>query len=210
MLPPPIPGASKNGNASADDLEDKLASGPATPGAAKNSKDDDKIPASVKNVLKNLKAKTDDLTLDDLNAAREAVARLDALIDIEKRLAELDKVKKDRETQNNKNMMAAIPASALIPPMSYTPPPQAPGSQQQMPSYFPSSSIDVTRIEGSNDHYLAFVKEGDTVRQVQTGDHLNDGSLVLGVSPRGIELKRDGTSRMVQVKDVQAVFSEAQ
>jgi hypothetical protein len=191
------------------------------PGADKDKDDEDsedgkpktKVPDSVKNVLKTLKVKTEDLTLDDLNAAREAVAKLDALIDIEKRLFELDKVRREREKDNNQGMFGAIPASALgahaYAQQAIMPPPQpVAAATPAMPIYMQPSTVDVERIEGSNSHYSAFIKEGDTVRQVKIGDKLSDGSVVESISPRGVELKRDKSSHLVQVKDVHTVFGD--
>jgi hypothetical protein len=90
-------------------------------------------------------------------------------------------------------------------PASFTPPP----IQEIKPAIMqpPPSTIDVVQVSGSNNHYVALIKEGDQLRQVRAGDHLNDNSVVLGVSKLGVELQRgDKPARMIEVKDVQSVF----
>jgi len=162
---------------------------------------DIKVPDSVKAVVKHLGTATDNITLDDLNAAREAIARLDVLIDIEKRLADLDKIREERE---KKSMAAAIPASALAMPTpshSFEAPP---------PSSRPRSSslniTDVVYIEGSNGHYAALVKEEAGTLLVHAGEHLQDGTVILAITPEGVELENGNTKRLLQVKSVQALF----
>ena len=78
-----------------------------------------KVPDSVKEVMKRLD-NNNIVTLDDLNSARQAVARIEALIDIEKHISELEKIRSDREdggsTKSSKTLASNIPASALNPP----------------------------------------------------------------------------------------------
>ena len=155
---------------------------------------DAKVPDSVKDVIKHLSNKAEDITLDDLNAAREAVAKLDALIDIEKRLVDLDKIRNEREKENDKKIADAIPKTALMPPPSYMPPPMPVERSSEpkvaaMPKPMPVE-LEIIRIEGSNSHYGALVKDGDTTHLVHAGDHLSDGSVVLSVSTQGVELQR--------------------
>jgi hypothetical protein len=177
----------------------------------KDPKDDTpeiKIPDSVSDVIKHLSAKKEDITLDDLNAAREAIAKLDALIDIEKRLQDLDKIRDERNKEKEKQLVDAIPKTALAPPPSYMPPPPTrEGPPRAMP--VPMSMIDVVRIEGSNGRYGALVKDGDAVRLVHVGDHLSDGSVVVAVTTQGVEFARDDKTHLAQVKDVQAVFGDS-
>ena len=203
--PAPIPTSAVAPEIKLPDLSTPL------PGDKKDIKINDplgaKVPDSVKDVIKKLNVKSEDITLDDLNNAREAVAKLDALIDIEKRLVDLDKIKTEREESNKNALMAALPASALTPPPSFMPPPVN-QEARQMPVFTPPpSNVDVERIEGSNRHYAALVKEGDNSHLVRAGDKLNDGSTVVSVTPRGVELQRgDKAMHLVEVKDVETVF----
>lgn len=169
---------------------------------------DVKIPQSVKDVVKHLSNETSDITLDDLNDARQAIARLDALIEIEKHLADLDKIRQERE---GKSLASAIPASALRPvaglqPISLQPPPlPMPTSAAPIRS---SSNYEVERIEGGAGHFTAFIKGPDgTVKPVHEGEHLSDGSIVISIGAQGVGIDHDKTMHLLPVKDVQAVFS---
>ena len=74
----------------------------------------------------------------------------------------------------------------------------------------PPANIDVVRIEGSNHHYAALIKEGDNTRLVHAGEKLNDGTTVVSVTTRGVELQRgDKAAHLVAVKDVQSVFGNS-
>jgi type IV pilus biogenesis protein PilP len=189
----------------APDAEVKMAEMPGI--APATSKKDDllqnvKIPDSVKTVVKQLTVTTKDMTLNDLNAAREAVAKLDALLDIEKRLTDLEKIRKERE--GGRSFAEAIPASALMPPGGAG---AMPRQTNAMP--MPPSSPDVERIEGTNGHYAAVVKSGTASKIVHVGDRLDDGSTVLAITADGMELEKGKTRHLVRVKDVQGVFGSS-
>ncbi len=186
---------------------------------AKSDKDDKdekgniKVPDSVKSVVKRLNKTTDSITLEDLNSAREAVAKLDILIDIEKRLTDLASIRQERD---EKTMVSAIPASALgmkIPPQAppmVLPPAAMQGAEVMpiTPVFVPPSPVEVTRIVGVSGNYAATVKVGEgkptTVRQ---GDKLSDGSVVQSITNRTVTLLKDNKTRSVSVKDVAVVFS---
>lgn len=90
--------------------------GEETKGKAESKKEPRKkgdIPDSVKGVIDRLNSTTDDVSLEDLNEAREAVVKLDVLIDIEKRLTDLSKIRQERAPKVPAALAAAIPASAL-------------------------------------------------------------------------------------------------
>ncbi|MGE3623395.1 MAG: hypothetical protein AB7H77_05945 [Bdellovibrionales bacterium] len=180
---------------------------------AKKDDGDDKTPESVKGVRRQLTESSDGITLDVLNNAREAIAKLDALIDIEKRLSDLEKIRQERDEANKATLAAAIPATALAPPPIYSPPPSMNASESRpapVPFVPPPSPVDVVRIEGSNNRYAAVIKEGDSTRTIHAGDKLPDGSVVLSISKRGVELQRNNRdARLVQVKDVQTVFGNS-
>lgn len=173
---------------------------------------EDKVTDSAKSVVKRL-GSADNVTLDDLNSARQTVAKIEALIDIEKHLNELDKIRSEHEG-NHPSMSGAIPASALN---AYQPPMQAAASmpmmmpmpmaasvvQTPMPTL---SNIDVTRIIGGGGHFSAVIKGGDgQVKTVEVGDHV-DGATVISIMSTGVELERNNSKRVVHVKNVQTVF----
>ncbi|MER2519576.1 MAG: type II secretion system protein N [Bdellovibrionales bacterium] len=158
---------------------------------------------------------TEAATLEDINVARQAVAKLEALIDIERRLSELDKVKNER-VRGSSAMAAAIPASALLPL------PAAKSSVSN--SIKPSSSDDtksvsftsvsfgasheLNRIVGSNGRYRAIIKSGEGAEKTyRLGDKLNDGSVIQDITPTSVELKRDGKKSSLRIKGVDMVFN---
>ena len=165
---------------------------------------DSKPPSSVKDVVKRFDNATDDVTLDDLNTARQAIAKLDALIDIEKHLAELDKVRKDRVGKSATAAPLPIPASALMPTV-----PMAPTAPQPMAFIprSPSSVFDVLQIVGGAGTYAAIVKSSDgKTSTIHAGDHLSNNTMVHAIMPTGVEIIQGTTKRLVRIKDVGPVY----
>lgn len=174
-----------------------------------------KVPASVKGVVKRLNTATKDVTIEDLNSAREAVIKLDVLIDIEKRLNDLTTLRQEREEKEG-SFSGDIPAGALggkMPPPSLslsafpnsTPPSVPPVS---MPLIVSEQEIDVTKIMGAAGRYVASIKtaSGES-RQVKAGDKLPDGSIIDSVSRHGVTVLFPSKKKTTfQVKDVGAVF----
>jgi type IV pilus biogenesis protein PilP len=173
---------------------------------------EDKVSDSVKDVAKRLGTTTENVTLDDLNSARQAVAKLEALIDIEKHLSDLDKIRSERENNGtSRGLAAAIPASALAPlPMQMgTPfPSMATASiSPPTPSLMPISAIEVTRILGSDGHFVALMKTPDgQSKPVHVGDHLSDGSSVSGITSKGVVLDENGSKHVIPVKNIDTIF----
>ena len=181
------------------------------PPALQDSEDEEssliKVPKSVNNVLKKLDKATESVTLDDINAARDAIAKLDVLLDIEKRLSDLASIRHERE---EKTMAAALPASALGTGVSAPPPPSnypaASGGSPPMTAPPPvmsfSSDPEVARIVGADGRFVASIKEvdGKTLR-VREGDKLIDGSVVTSISRKGLTIERDKNTRTIRVKD---------
>ena len=159
-----------------------------------------KIPSSVKSVVKRLGVSENEATLDDLNSAREAVAKLDLMIEIEKRLKELSNIKRDRSENGAANAMPRAVISPLpmaqLQPAAVAPPP--------MPI---AADIEVMRITGAEGHNVAMIKVNGSTTKVQEGDHMSDGSIVRAVTNRSIALSRDGRERTYNVKNVGAIYS---
>ncbi|MDD5587158.1 MAG: hypothetical protein PHY92_09455 [Alphaproteobacteria bacterium] len=186
-------------------------------GKGKGGKDDlagGKVPDSVKGVIKRLNMATENVTLEDLNSAREAVAKLDILIDIEKRLTDLAALRQERE---EKSLATALPASALgmrggpsLPASVPAPTPGYSSQQAAPPPVFtpPAAPIEVQRISGSGGHYTALVKAGEgKPTLVHEGDKAPDGSIVESITVRGVTFLKDKKSRTVQVKDIAVVYN---
>jgi type IV pilus biogenesis protein PilP len=166
---------------------------------------EDKIPDSVKDVVKHLDKTPDDVTLEDINSARQAIAKIDALIEIEKRLAELEKIRQQRGMGTS--LSAAIPASALQPPPSFASTP-ATHSAKQMPAA--EKSVEISRIVGREGHYSAVVKLSDNeTKTVQAGDHLPDGSTVVSITTGGVQVEHNGVRHTVHLKNVGTVFGNS-
>jgi len=170
-----------------------------------------KMPESVKNAVKRLSTATEDVTLEDLNAAREAVAKLDILIDIEKRLSDLETIRQERE---EKSMSGALPASAFAIPGTAMPVAQVPvasmpdGTSVPMPPMGAVGEVEVTRIVGVAGRYTAMVKIGDgKPTSVRPGDKIDDGSVVQDISSRSVTLLKDKKTRTVDIKDIAVVFN---
>ncbi len=216
---PPAAGSDVSGKGTQAGLDSGISMGGS--GDDKDDKDSDqpsKVPESVKNVISHLSSTSHDVTLEDLNAAREAVAKLDALIDIEKRLSDLENIRQERAEKSGKALAAAIPASALgMPNHPNNYPPAIPASFT--PSFggapkslalpvAPSEPLVVERVEGGDGRYTAFIKEdGDSkLTPVHVGDKLPDGSKVIAITAQGVEVEKDKTTNLVPVKDVTTVF----
>lgn len=209
--PPPANPSSINLDASDDSVS---AMGVGTmPGIA--SEEDKKTPDAVKNVMKRLNNSTSNITLEDLNAAREAVARVDMLIELEKKLKDLSEVRKDRKGSGG--FEDALPASALnakfpATPQAMTPPtlfqPATPVSPVMPPPSFSSDNIVVERIMGAGGRYAAMIKVNDgKATLARVGDELSDGSKVKAISDQGVTIESNKKSKTIKVRNVNNVFS---
>lgn len=167
-----------------------------------------KVSESVKGVVKSLSRTADEVTLDDLNSARQAVAKLEALIEIEKHLAELEKIRQDRESAG---MAAAIPASALRPTVPAPSVQAAPVQAQPVVAMPPPApeAMELSRIVGSAGRYSAVIKMSDGQMQtVSTGDHLSDGGVVARVTMKEVEIRQGAGKRTtLRLKNVGTVAS---
>lgn len=213
-----VPGASASVSKSKDkgSAEAKKEDGATMPGLP------GKVPGSVKEVVKKLNTDSDSVTLENLNEAREAVVKLDVLIDIEKRLNDLAKLRRARE-EDESSVADAIPASALglsaatqapvlpppitapaLPVATMAPTPVAPvhSSSPQI------SDLEVMQITGASGRFAAQIKEaGGSTRIVHVGDKLSDGSKVSAISISGVSVTTGSKSRKTfAIKDAPAIF----
>lgn len=165
---------------------------------------------SVKDVIERLSSAEDFSTLEDLNSAREAIAKLDVLIDIEKRLADLSKLREDRGEVSSKPSTSVIPmpASALMPmnvvPSSAPMESSAPVMVERKPAIVdaPTASIKIERIYGVGGDYSAMLKVDGRTTSVKTGEKLSDGSIVRSISKTGVKLVKNKKERTIKVNDV--------
>src|ERR1700722_11684720 len=101
---------------------------------------ENKVSDSVKDVVKTLSSPAEKVTLDDLNSAKIAIAKIDVLIDIEKKMAELEKIRGERE---GRSAPMSIPASALAAPL---PRPVSVVEKPRPAPPAPMSHIEVVRV----------------------------------------------------------------
>ena len=178
---------------------------------------EDKVSETAKNVVKNLDSGSDAMTLGDINSARQAVARIDAMIDVEKHLAELDKIRSERSghpaSSASASLASAIPASALMLPklaLPEGPSLSAPRSGQQDKHKEDTSNVELVRVVGSDGQYSALLKmAGGKQKPFKIGDHIDDKTTVQKISPLFVVIAEDGKSRTLHIKNVDVIYGAA-
>lgn len=181
-------------------------------GADTNDDAQTSIPTTMKRVIKRLDASTDPVTAADVNAVRQAIVRTDLLIELEKKKAELDKIRQmasGRTTSVSVPAPLPIPASALRPLPTIAEPvvsvPTLP-----MPTFAPDttiSSYDVLRVTGGAGLYKATVRMPSGVdRSVRVGDTLDNGAKVVSIDSTGVVIQQKEKTRHFYIKNVDKVF----
>jgi type IV pilus biogenesis protein PilP len=140
----------------------------------------------IDEVLKNLQSDSTSASLEDMNQARAALAKLDLLVSIEQKMSDLDEVRRKRGELASFSDM--IPASAIGGhggnsggDFGFAPPPA------------PVASYDVSRIVGTDGNYSAVVSVGGgRMLNVRVGDNLPDGSEVRAITASGVRIKTSG------------------
>ncbi len=187
---------------------------PSTMQGRANNDFDTKVPASVHDVIRRINT-ADTLTLDDLNAARQAVVKIDALIEVERKINELNKLRQERESGGAaKSLATAIPVSALAPPpmvIPASPPPAQPVRVAEPmaapPVVAPPAPVgEVVRIIGSEGHYSAVAKSMDQNKIIQVGDHFAGGT-VISISTAGVVVDQGKTTQTLHIKNVGNIFT---
>jgi hypothetical protein len=214
-VPMPPPGAEKVGSAS------NLANPPGGPGvgapvATKATlpavvADDDlpedskKIPTQVTAVVKKLQEAKVDLSLEDMNQARAALARLDLLLELEQKMTDLDKA---RAKHAGADM--ADDVSAML-PRGVTRMPTRGAMAVDVPVVTPvamrapiAATYSVLRINGIDGSYSAQLSSAmDEKTTVHVGDKLSDGSTVTGITASTVSVRgaNDKTDHMLRVNN---------
>jgi hypothetical protein len=202
---PPLPMDSKQSTATADskDIDTKSAINKLESG----------IPDSVKEIVSHLDKTGSEVTLEDLNSARQAVAKIEALIDIEKHLAELEKIRQERDKVTA--FSATIPSSALRPPQGMgMRPPSVSGAYDpgvtRLPMQKIEQDVDLVRVVGKNGNYEATLKTPlDKMLPVKVGEKMADGTRIVSIGARSVVLERDGVRKTLHVKNIDTVFGNA-
>lgn len=171
---------------------------------------DSKSANSIKDTIRKVE-NSNSVSLEDLNTVRQMIAKIDVLIEAEKRLAELDKIRnqEQHESFGSKTSLASVIPASAISPMPLPPVPQYTPTMAQpapvMPAPAPAADLDIVRIIGSGGHYVAVVKVDGQSKKVQVGDHLNGGTVV-GITSTSIEFDPNKVKPVVYVKNVENVF----
>ncbi len=180
------------------------------------------MPSAVQDAVTRLQ-KVDQINLDDMIRAQDAINRLDLLLEIEKRQTELKKVRDERNkpaasasTAAASLLGSAIPASALnLPkpaaslPVSDTPSAPPPSTSFSSKSFSsgkksdesgPSSKYSIRRITGTDGRYFAVINTEDNSSQtVHAGDKLPDGTIVKSITLTKVSLIKDKKSKELTI-----------
>ncbi|MDX1922129.1 MAG: type IV pilus biogenesis protein PilP [Alphaproteobacteria bacterium] len=180
-------------------------------------------PSAVTDAMARLQ-KVDQINLDDMVRAQDAINRLDLLLEIEKRQTELKKVRDERNKPSVASATAAaagllgsaIPAAALNLPKipvadtpavtpSFTPKASSSSSSSSSStssksSSGPSEKLSIRRISGTDGRYFAVINlEDNSTQTVHAGDKLPDGSLVKSITLTSVSLIKDKKSKNLTI-----------
>lgn len=190
---------------------------PVTAAGAGATPEGKNIPTAVTDIVTDLKRAEKNVTLEDVARAQDALARLDLLLDIEKKINEIEKVRDDRKSIGKSfsrdsvgsGGFGQIPASALSLPMGGGSPfrPSTPSVSQPKPQApapaAPRASADgytVEQITGSNGRYRAIISDsGGKKSTVSTGEKLS-GFTVSNISATGVTLTSGKDRKVLPVE----------
>lgn len=169
---------------------------------------EDRAAKEARDVVKQLDSDSDTTTLQDINTARQAVARLQAMIAVEKELADFEKIRNDRAGGSH-NFAAAIPASALAPAAGQFAQ-SAPAAKPQgaaQPVVHASSGATLERITGVDGNYVAAIKIAGDTKTARLGDRIAGLGTVRAISPSSVQLEDGGSMRSLHIKNIDAIYS---
>jgi type IV pilus biogenesis protein PilP len=177
---------------------------------------EDKVSENAKSVVRHLDVASEETTFADLNRARQTVTRIEAMIDVEKHLNELEKLRNERHDTHVPSVTLplanAIPASALAMPSSVpfiSTPTEMPKVHHIVSESRPTGSHpEISRISGAGGKYTAVLKlSGGDVKSVMVGDRLADGDVVRAITASSVEIGGKEASYTLRVKNVDVVYS---
>lgn len=175
---------------------------------------ENKVVDDAKDAVKKLSAASNQMSLEDLNTAKMALAKIDAIIDIEKRLSELEHIRNERTHTNDAPSVPQVAASSFQPPPLMTTVSRAlPSVSQDLdappPPPPPKAEYTIDRIVGSPGHYLAVLSSNGQTKSVHVGDKLSNSVEVIEISPLGVTLNQDGHTRELTVKGVNQTYGRS-
>ncbi|MDR3424640.1 MAG: type IV pilus biogenesis protein PilP [Alphaproteobacteria bacterium] len=183
---------------------------------------ENKVTESAKNEARSLDTNSKEVTFADLNAARQTITRIEAMIDIEKRLIELEKLKKERSGAYSsaalvdaKSLAGAVPASALtpMPPISRSHKSESGAKEQEdfaerNKNPVAAAPYELSRIYGVNGKYMAVLKSsGNKSKTVRVGDRISDGSTVTSITESSVTIGGRGNTHTLNINSVDAIYS---
>jgi type IV pilus biogenesis protein PilP len=177
------------------------------------STQEDKVTESAKNMVKRLDTSTDAMTLADMNSARQTITRIDAMIDLEKRLGELEKLRKDHTvgTLPTAGMLAnAIPNGAINASQLQPPPRSTLASSEAKIDKHPvvETHPEIVRIFGTDGKYTAVIKfPNGEVKAARVGDQVASDFLVRSITSSSVGVDGKGEFYTLHIKNVDAFYS---
>lgn len=154
-----------------------------------------KIPGQVTDIVKKLQDAKVDLSLEDMNQARGALARLDLLLELEQKMGDLDKVRAKRTAAESmaEEVSALLPRGVARMPgrANAVPGDAAPVVTPAVLRVQPvAGGYTVQRINGVDGNYTAMLSDAnDEKTSVHVGDKLSDGSTVTGITASTVQLR---------------------
>lgn len=182
---------------------------------------DKDVPPQVQAVADKLRGAKVDLSLEDMNQARAALARLDLLLELEQKMHDLQEAR-----QKHSGTSGGADISGYLPPqvaaMGKRPPPPVPAvlTETEAPTPAPTptkrskpkpapSQYEVQRVMGINGSYSAVLKSVADIKTktVKVGDVLSDGSEVAAISPTAVTLRDPdtGKTQAITIENVSAL-----
>lgn len=181
------------------------------------------IPTAVTDVVNDLKRAEKNVTLEDVARAQDALARLDLLLDIEKKINEIERTRDERKNigksfsrESSSGGFGQVPASALNLPLGgsglgggMTSPFRAATTSASSkpivatPPPAPKPTTDgykVEQINGSNGMFRAVISDNGKKNTLGVGDKLG-AFTVSNISAKGVTLTNDKDRKVLTVEN---------
>lgn len=199
----PVPPVAAGTTPPADDTKSKAVVTLDSPTGTATDKD---VPPQVQAVADKLRGAKVDLSLEDMNQARAALARLDLLLELEQKMHDLQEARQKHSGASGADISGYLPPQVAA--MGKRPPPPVPAvlTEAETPTPAPTrrskpkpapSQYEVQRVMGINGSYSAVLKSVADIKTktVKVGDVLNDGSEVSGITAKGVTLRDPDTGK---------------
>ncbi|MDD3370332.1 MAG: type IV pilus biogenesis protein PilP [Alphaproteobacteria bacterium] len=175
-------------------------------------KAEDKVIETAKGQMKKLDSASSETSLAELNQVRQTISRIEAMIDVQKRLNELEKLRGVSRSASVANVPAgladAIPASALSLPrrMRASSGDSASKSTAARSAHVSAARPEVERIIGSGGRYTAYLRlAGNERRAVRVGDKVSDGETVRSITSSSVEVGGKNSSYTLRMKNIDII-----